>query len=154
MSFLLTLDESRLAEQLIPILDAFEADIEKAEPLFKLEGEKLEHIARTLPYHQQLYAQRASEAKHLVKWLDNHLSKIEARMVKNMNAHNAKAFGVREQGQLIAGEKEVVEQKQLIIEASLIQGKLDEIVDGFRQMGWMVGNVTKLHVASIQDVVL
>jgi hypothetical protein len=75
-------------------------------------------------------------------------------MVKNMNAHNAKAFGVREQGQLIAGEKDVVEQKQLIIEASLIQGKLDEIVDGFRQMGWMVGNVTKLHVASIQDVVL
>lgn len=154
MSFLLTLDESRLAEQLIPILEAFDADIEKAEPLFKLDGQKLEHIARTLPYHQQLYAQRAQEAKHLVKWLENNLSKIEARMLKNMSMQSQRAFGVREQGQLIAGEREVIEQKQLIIEASLAHQKLDEIVEAFKQMGWMLGHVTKLHVASIQDVVL
>lgn len=154
MSFLLQLDESRLAEQLIPILDSFEADIAKAEPLFELEGRRLEEIARVLPYHQGMYQQRAQEAKQLVKWLENHLAKIEARMIKNMNAHNARAFGARETTAIISGEREVVEQKQLIIEATLMQEKLDAIVDAFRQMGWMIGNVTKLRVAELQDVVL
>jgi hypothetical protein len=154
MSFLLALDESRLIEQLIPILDAFDADVVKAEPLFKIEGERLEHIARSLPQHQAYYGQRAQEAKHLVKWLENHLAKIEARMIKNMNAHSSKAFGQRETTAIISGEREVVEQKQLVIEASLIHHRLDEIVEAFKQMGWMLGHITKLHVASIQDVVL
>lgn len=153
MSFLLALDESRLAEQLIPILEAFEADIEKAEPLFKLEGEKLEHIARTLPYHQSYYDQRAQEAKHLVKWLENYLEKIEARLTKNY-LNGQRAYGARETSTLIGGEKDMVEQKQLIIEASLAHQKLESIVEAFKQMGWMLGHVTKLHVASIQDVVL
>ena len=154
MSFLLHLDESRLGEQLIPIFEAFEADVAKAAPLFELEGRRLEEIARTLPHNQSFYDQRAQEAKQLVKWLDNHLCKIEARMIKNMNAHNSRAFGQRETTAIISGEREVVEQKQLIIEAALIHQKLDSIVEAFKQMGWMLGHITKLHVASIQDVVL
>lgn len=153
MSFLLTLDEARLTEQLIPILDAFEADIAKAEPLFKIEGERLEHIARTLPQHQGYYGQRSQEAKHLVKWLENHLAKIETKLTKNY-LQGQRALGVRETSTLIAGEREMIEQKQLIIEASLIHQKLDEIVEAFKQMGWMLGNIVKLHVASIQDVIL
>ena len=153
MSFLLSLDESRLAEQLIPILEAFEADIEKAEPLFKFEGEKLERVARVLPYNQQFYNQRAQEAKQLVKWLENHRDKIEAKLTKNY-LNGQRAYGARETATLIGGEKDMVDQKQLIIEATLVYEKLDAIVDGFRQMGWMLGNITKLHVASIQDVVL
>lgn len=153
MSFLLALEEARLTEQLIPILESFEADIAKAEPLFKIEGERLEHIARSLPQHQAYYGQRSQEAKHLVKWLENYMSKIESRLTKNY-LQGQRALGVRETNTLIAGEKEMVEQKQLIIEASLIHNRLDEIVEAFKQMGWMLGHVTKLHVASIQDVVL
>jgi hypothetical protein len=154
MSFLLTLDDSPSNEQLIPIFEAFEADIAKAAPLFQLEGRRLEEVARVLPYHQAMYNQRAQEAKQLVKWLENDLARIEARMIKNMAATNARAFGQRETTAIVGGEREVVQQKQLIIEASLIQQKLDAIVDAFRQMGWMVGNVTKLRVAELQDVVL
>jgi hypothetical protein len=154
MSFLLTLDESRLAEQLFPLFEAFEADIAKAAPLFELGGRRLEEIARVLPYHQSLYDQRAQEAKQLMKWLENHLARIESRMVKNMNASNARAFGQRETTAIIAGEKEVVEHKQLVIEAALLHQKLESIVEAFRQMGWMVQNITKLRVSELQDVVL
>lgn len=154
MSFILDLDEAKLDIQLPPLLEGFEADVEKAPALFQLEGVKLEKIMRDLPYHQQYYAHRAQEAKHIVKWLDNHLSKIEGRMTKNMLAGNQRAFAQRDQNAMIAGEREVVEHKQLIIEFSLMYGKLDEIVECFKVMGWTTGNMTKLHVASIQDVVL
>ncbi len=153
MSFLLALEESQLNEQLIPILESFEADIAKAAPLFRIEGERLQHIARTLPQHQAYYGQRSQEAKHLVKWLENYMAKTESRLTKNY-LQGQRALGVRETSTLIAGEKDMVEQKQLIIEASLMQHQLSEIVEAFKQMGWMLQNITKLHVASIQEVLL
>lgn len=153
MSFLLQLDESRLGEQLIPILERLESEVAKAAPLFELNGRRLEEIARELPQHQAYYMQLSQEAKHLVKWLENHLEKIEARLTNN-HLKGQRAYGSRETTVLIAGSSEMVEHKQLIIEASLTYQKLDSIVEGFRQMGWMVGNVTKLRVAELQDVIL
>jgi hypothetical protein len=153
MSFLLQLDDARFGEQLIPILERLEAETAKAEPLFLLNGRRLEEIARELPQHQAYYMQLAQEARHLVKWLENHLEKIEARLTNNY-LKGQRAYGARETTVLIAGSSEMVEHKQLIIEASLTHQKLDAIVEGFKQMGWMLGNVTKLRVAELQDVIL
>lgn len=153
MSFLIQLDESRFGEQIIPILERFEAEIANAESLFELGGRRLEDVARVLPQHQAHYMQLAQEARHLVKWLENHLEKIEARLTNN-HLKGQRAYGSRETTVLIAGSSEMVEHKQLIIEASLSFQKLDSIVEAFKQMGWMCGNITKLRVAELQDVIL
>lgn len=153
MSFLLKLEEDKLNEQLPELFERYEEHVKSAEPLFKLEGRRLEEIARTLPYHQAAYAQRAHEMKQVVKWLENQKFKLEARFMKNYS-QGPRAFGAREINTFIGGEREIVEYNQLIIEATLLQGQLDEIVEAFRQMGWMVGNITKLRVAELQDIVL
>ena len=153
MSILLQLDEGRLAEQLPAMLDAFEEDIEKAQPLFEIGGQRLEVIARTLPYNQALYDQRAQEAKQLVKWLENNLARIEAKLTKNY-LNGQRAYGARETSTLIAGEREMVENKQLIIEITLVYEKLSAIVEAFKTMSWMLGHITKLRVAELQNVIL
>jgi hypothetical protein len=153
MSPLSELDESKLVEQLFPMFTRFEEDIEKAQPLFEMQGQRLEVMARTLPHNQAFYDQRYREARQLVKWLENHMARIEARLTKNY-LQGQRAYGARETAALIAGEREMVEHKQLIIEASIIQEKLDAIVEGFKQMGWMVQNITKLRIAELHDVVL
>jgi len=153
MTAFLDLDENRLVEQLVVFFERYDAEIKKAEPLFEIQGERLERLARDLPYHQVHYDQLAQEARQLVKWLENHANRIEMRLTKNY-LQGQRAYGQRETATLIAGEKEMVEQKQLIIEASLYQQRLESIVEGFRQMGWMIGNITKLRVASIQDAII
>ena len=153
MTTLLQIDETRLVEELDSFFTRYDREIQKAEPLFSLEGERLEVIARTLPYNQSHYDMLAQEAKQLVKWLENHRARIEARLTKNYLQSN-RAYGSRETATLIAGEKDMVEINQLIIEASLAHQRLDSIVEGFKQMGWMVGNITKLRVASLQDVII
>lgn len=153
MSFLFTLEEDRLADQLPAIFENYEKHIKKAEPLFELEGIRLELIARTLPGHQAFYAHRMHEMKQVMKWLENYKAKLEARFTKNAHS-NQRAMGAREATTIINGEKDIVELNQLIIEATLLMNQLDEIVEAFRQMGWMVGNITKLRVAELQDVVL
>jgi len=153
MSFLFSLEEDKIAEQLIPVLDKFEKDIADAEPLFKLEGQRIEAIARTLPHYQAFYDQRQVEAKQLVKWLENLMARVEARLTKNY-LNGQRVYGSRETSTLIAGEKEIIEYKQLIIEASLVQQKLEAITEAFRQLGWSLGNIVKLRISEMQDAIL
>lgn len=153
MSFLFTLEEDKLADQLPALFENYEKHIKNAEPLFELEDMRLELIARNLAQHQMFYAHRATEMKHVIKWLENYKAKLEARFTKNYS-QGQRALGVREAATFINGEKDIVELNQLIIEASLLYTQLDEIVEGFKQMGWMVGNITKLRVAELQEVIL
>lgn len=153
MTAFLTIDETRLGEELMRFFDRYSSEIEKAEPLFSLEGRRLEEIARSLPYHQAHYDKLAKEAQQLVKWLENSRARIEARLTKNY-LQGQRAYGARETSTLVAGEREMVEHNQLIIEATIFYQKLDSIVEAFKQMGWMVGNITKLRVAELQDVVI
>lgn len=153
MSFLFTLEENKLAEQLPAIFENYEKHIKNAEPLFELEGIRLELIARNLPHHQTFYAHRAAEMKQVMKWLENYKAKLEAKYTKNYS-QGQRALGVREATTFINGEKEIVELNQLIIEATLLYSQLNEIVEGFKQMGWMVGAVVKLRVAELQETIL
>lgn len=131
----------------------WETEVHNAESIFKIEGERLELIARNIPHHQVFYAQRAMEARALVKWLEVHKARTESRYVKNYN-NSPRALGAREQAQYLQGEKEVVELNQLIVQTALYQQQFDEIVEAIKQMGWMVGNITKLRVAELQDAVI
>lgn len=153
MSFLFTLEENKLADQLPKIFENYENHITSAEPLFALDGMRLELIARNLPQHQMFYAHRAHEMKQVIKWLENYRAKLEARFTKNYS-QGQRALGAREATTFINGEKDIVELNQLIIEASLLYSQLDEIVEAFKQMGWMCGHITKLRVAELQDVTL
>lgn len=153
MSFLFVLEEDKLADQLPAIFENYENHIKLAEPLFDLDDMRLELVARSIPQHQMSYAKRATEMKHVVKWLENYKAKLEARFTKNYS-QGQRALGAREATTFINGEKDIVELNQLIIEASLLYSQLDEITEAFKQMGWMIGHVTKLRVAELQDTIL
>lgn len=153
MTAFLTIDETKLAAELSSFFERYDREIKKAEPLFELEGRRLEEIARSLPYHQSHYDQLAKEAHQLVKWLENFRARIEARLTRNY-LQGQRAYGSRETSTLVAGEKEMVDHNALIIEAQLFYQRLDAIVESFKQMGWMVGHITKLRVSELQDVVI
>lgn len=153
MSFLFTLEEDKLADQLPAIFENYEKHIKAAEPLFELDGMRLELIARNLPQHQMFYAHRAHEMKQVMKWLENYKYKLEACYTKNYS-QGQRALTARDVTTFISGEKEIVELNQLIIEANLLYSQLDEIVEAFKQMGWMCGHITKLRVAELQDTEL
>ena len=130
-----------------------ESGLEFEKPIFELEGVRLELIARNIPHHQVFYAQRAMEVRALVKWLEVHKARTESRYVKNYN-NSPRALGTKEQSQYLQGEKDVVEINQLIIQTALFQQQFEEIVEAIKQMGWMIGNITKLRVAELQDAVI
>ena len=84
MSFLLTLEEDKL-DEIIDLLDRYEQAVENAQPIFKLEGRRIEEIARTLPHYQSSYDQQYQELKSLEEWLNNLKEKRVAKLWKKYN---------------------------------------------------------------------
>lgn len=153
MSFLLTLEMDKL-EQILEILPKYEQKVKDAAPIFELEGRKLEEIARTLPHHQSNYGRAYQEMKALDEWLQNVKEKETARFWKKYVEGYPKQLSTRDVQAYIAGEKAIVELNQIIIEVQLIKNHLYEVVESLRNMGWMVGHITKLRVSELQDSIL
>jgi hypothetical protein len=134
-------------------LPRFELKIAQAAPVFQLEGQRLEHVARTLPHHQAEYDQLLREAKALYAWLEVWQGKLEAKHLKNYH-RGSRAMTAKELGTFIAGEPDMVEHSEIMIDVALVRDKLDAIVEAIRQLGWMLSHITKLRVAELQDVLL
>jgi hypothetical protein len=146
-------NQTELVEELYLFFERYDEEIEKAEPLFDLKGRRLEEMIRSLPYHQSHYDQLGREAQGIAKTLTLRRDKIEARLTRNY-LQGQRTYGSRETAILIAGEPEMNAMNQLITEVELYEDKLKAIVEAFKQMGWMLGNVTKLRVAELHDVII
>jgi len=153
MSFLLTIEESKL-EAIIDLLEKYEHMVQAAAPIFKLEGRRLEEIMRTLPRHQAEYDLAFQELKSLEEWLETIKEKRTAKYWKKYLEGYPKQLATRDIQSYIAGEKEIVEMNQFIIEVTMIKNQLASIVEAIKQMAWMTGHTTKLRVAELGDVVL
>jgi hypothetical protein len=153
MSFLLLLEEDKLGE-VLDRLPAYEKKLQDAEPIFKLEGRRLEEIARTLPYYQVSYDQTYQELKALEEWLNNIKDKRTAKFWKKYLEGYQRTLTSRDIQAYIAGEKEIVEMNQIIIEVTLMKSNALSVVEAVKNLGWMLGHITKLRVAEMQDAVL
>src|SRR5271167_1163942 len=95
MTFLLTLDEDRL-EEIIPLLPKYEKMIVAAEPIFKIEGMRLEGVMRTLPHYQSSYDQAFQEMKGLEDWILNIKEKRVGKLWKKYNEGYSKALSTKD----------------------------------------------------------
>jgi hypothetical protein len=153
LSFLFTLDEDKLAEQLPDIFSKYEALVQSAEPLFNLDGQRLELLLRNLPLHQASYDQKSQDMKQLMKWLENYKAKLEFIHLKNYSK-GPRALSATDQKIFLGGEHNIIETNQLIIEATLIYNHLTAIVEAFRTMSWTLGHITKLRVSELNDIII
>lgn len=153
MSFLLTLDEDKM-DEIIPLLPRYEQKLKSAEPIFKLEGRRLEEIMRTLPHYQASYDESYQELKSLEEWVNNIKEKKIGKLWKKYNEGYSRALSARDIQAYISSEKEIVELNQIIIEISLLKNSMFSIVDALKQMGWQIGSITKLRIAEMQDAIL
>ena len=153
MSFILTLDENELGK-IIPLLSAFEDKIAAAAPIFNLDGRRLEEIAKTLPQHQSSYDRSYNEIKGLEEWVNNIKDKRVSVLWRKYNENYSRALSAKDIQMYIAGEKDIVELNQIIIEVSLLKNNLYSITEALKSMSWMVSHITKIRVAELQETVL
>ena len=153
MSFILTLDDEKL-EEIVPLLPRYEDRIAAAEPIFLIEGKRLEEVMRTLPHYQSSYDQSYQELKGLEDWLNNIKDKKVSKLWKKYTEGYSRQLTTKDITAYIAGEKDIVEINQILIEVALLKNNTLAIVEALKQLGWMVGHITKLRISEMQDAIL
>jgi len=153
MSFILTLDEDKL-EEIIPLLPRYEKKIAASEQIFKLDGRRLEEVARTLPAHQASYDQSYQELKALEEWINNIKEKRIGKLWKKYLEGYQRTLSTRDIQAYINSEKEIVDLNQIIIEVTLLKNNTLAIVEAIKNLGWMVGHITKIRIAELQETIL
>lgn len=156
MSFLLFLDADKpdCLNDILPILPKYEKMVEEADENFNLAGKKLEKVAMELPKLQTKYSRALKDMKGLVEWLNTVKDKRIAKAWKKFTEGYSVKLGPNDIKQYVGGDKEIIEINQIIIEVELVKQHLESVVEGFEQMGWMVGHVTKLRVAELHEYIL
>jgi hypothetical protein len=156
MSFLLLLDADKpeCLDAILPILPKYEKLVEDADEFFNLSGKKLERVATELPKLQSRYSKALKEMKGLCAWLETVKDKRNAKAWKKFIEGYQVKLGPNDIKNYVNGEPSMIEINQIIIEVELVRQHLESIVQGFEQMGWMVGHVTKLRVAELQEYIL
>jgi hypothetical protein len=155
MTFLLSLDENSTDySKIIDLLPRYEQKVKEAAPIFNLEGRRLEEIMRTLPHYQSNYDQTYQELKALEEWMTVIKDRLVAKYWRKYTESYSRVLTTRDIQAYIAGEKEIVQINQIMTEVSLIKNDALSIVEAIKQMGWMVGNITKLRIAEMEDAIL
>lgn len=153
MSITLQLDESKL-DEIIPVLDKYQDQIEAAAPIFNIEGRRLEEVARTLAHYQASYDQSLHDIKAVEEWINVIKEKKVGKLWKKYTEGYSRQLTAKDIQAYIGADQEIVDINQIQIEVVRIKGHLAAIVESIKQLGWMVGHMTKLRVAELQDAVL
>lgn len=153
MSFILTLSEENLSA-IVDLLPKYEKLLSAAEKVFNLDGLRLEQVAKSVPQYQYSYDAAYQELKALDEWLNGIKEKRMAKLWKKYLESYQRSLSTRDIQAYIGGEKDIVEINQIITEIALLKNQMLSVVDSIKNMGWMVGHITKLRVAEMQEAIL
>lgn len=141
--------------KVVDYLEKFENAISDAEPLFDIEGKRLEQLNRDLPNNLLKYKQLLKEIKYIADYVsDVYLAKISSQKYKEINEKSHRALTQREIQIYIDSDESYVETKELALEVELVKEKIVSIVEAFEQMNWSLKNITQLRINEMQDSII
>lgn len=147
-------DLGKNAENLPNVLYEYEQALEGVEDIIQIQGKKLEHANReNAPWHHY-YDQKRVELKAIVDWLESRVQKARGRLFKNYTESSQRELSDRAKDKYIDNEPAYLSEYELYLEAKEIYGKYVATVDAFTTRGYALNNITKIRVASLEDVVI
>lgn len=137
---------------LIPsFIDHFEKELIEARAELSMKGKSIERHAAELPgMVEQRYAQ-LQEIEAVLEFLNIQLKKDRsAQFVKFTTAYN-KDLSSRDAEKYVDGVTSIVDMTLLVNEVALLRNKFLGISKGMEQKSFMLGHISKLKVAGLDD---
>lgn len=128
--------------------------IDNAEPLFELNGVKLEEACKEHSKNLMFYDLMLQECKVIEDTIKMKTEELESAIFKQLTETSNRALGARDIQQYIKSNPRYVTAHEILLEVVLIKRKLEAIVEALRSMGWSINNITKLRIAQLEQAVL
>lgn len=137
---------------LIPdFIDFFESELITARKELSLKGKSLEKHAAELPGVVEQRFSQLQEIEAVLEYLNIQLRKDRsAEFKKFLEAYN-KTLSSRDAEKYVDGVASIVDSTVLINEVALLRNKYLSITKGMEAKNFMLGHISKLRIAGLDD---
>lgn len=147
-------DLGKKNENLIQVLEHYEQELEQAEQILSLKGKRLEVANIENPSWQHFYDQRRIELYTLVKYFEAEVNRVRGKLFRSYKEQHSRELSEREINRYIDNEEAFLTMNEIYLEVKEVYEKYQAVVEAFRVRGYALNNITKIRVASLEDVEL
>ena len=142
---------SRDPTKIPDFLDHYELEYEEARKELTLKNKSIEQHAAQLPGLVEQRFSQLQEIESVLEFMNIELRRIRAEEFKKYLEHYNRALSSRDAEKYVDGTRTVVDWTLLTNEIALIRNKFLSITKGYEQKGWMIGHITRLRIAGLED---
>jgi hypothetical protein len=144
-----TQDLSKLPD----FISFYDSELEKAKFECSIRG-KLEKQISDLPGLTEHRFNQLQEIEAILNYLNIQLRKIRRKHFQKYLESYPRALSSRDAEKYVDGEDEVIDYETLINEVALLRNKWLGLIKGLESKNFMLGHVTRLRTAGMEDVSL
>ena len=136
------------------VLAEYDSALDDVEELIRIKGKKLEGANMENPTWQSYYDQKRIELKTLTDYMDMEVARVRGKLFRSYKEGHSRELNERETNQYVNNEEAYLNMYQLYLEVKEMLEKYKAVVDAFTTRGYALNNITKIRVASLEDVIL
>lgn len=130
-----------------------EALVEKDQHLV-IKGKSIEHANREQPSWLSFYDERRIELSTYVRFFEMEEKRVRGMLFKSYLEHYSRDLGERAIEKYIDTEQAYLEVHEKLLVVKELASQFESIVESFKARGYALNNITRIRVASLEDVVL
>ena len=134
-------------------LSQFDYELDEARKEISISGNVEKSISR-LPGQSEHRFNQLQELEAVLRFLELEVRRIRKKHFKAYLEGYARALTSRDAEKYVDGEDEVITYELLINEVSLVRNKWMGVMKGLEQKSFMLGHITRLRTAGMEDVTL
>lgn len=129
----------------------YENEYDKAKIDLSIKGKTVERNEAELPGIVEQRFTQLQEIEAVLEFLNVQYREKRSAIFKKFLESYPKALTSRDAEKYVDGDREVVDMALLVNEVALLRNKYLSIHKGLEQKGWMLGHITKLKCAGLDD---
>lgn len=137
--------------QIPSCIQHFEDEYTDAVKELTFKGNTLERHGAKLPGIVEYRFNQLQEIESILEHLNIKLRQTRSLKFKKFLENYNRALSSRDAEKYVDGEQDVVDMLMLVNEFALLRNKYLGITKGLDQKSWMVGHITRLRVAGLDD---
>lgn len=129
-------------------------ELRKAKPELEIKNVSLQLSMSTLPGITEQRFAHLQEIESVLTHLNTQLRKIRSVTFRKYLENYNRALSSRDAERYVDGEQDVIDMESLVNEVALLRNRYLGILKGLESKNFMLGHLTKLKCAGMEDYIL
>lgn len=145
------LDLGNNYDKLPDVMEAYERALDGVEDLINIKGKNLEVANRENPSWLHYYDNKRNELATLVDYFTAQVKRVRGKLYKSFTENHMVDLNDRAKDRYIDAEPAYLSMHEVLLEVREMYAKYNTVVETFKSRGYILNNITKGRVASIED---